>query len=790
MTPVARPELGQAETSHPSSIAVNSLAPVIGQMQLRPKAKPAVLATTPTVTGLLQALKRRWVLALSLATAGAAVAAAIGYFSQPVSYTVRASLEIKPTPPFLLHPIGGVDYVNYKHTQMMHVRSLTVLNKALYKLLPEAPTDPEKFKKWIDGKDQPADKETSAAANPVETKYERLGLIGEEALLAYQRDIIVDFSTGPEIMSIRMTGPEPNELVKLVASVTKAYVDDILNAELAERRDRKKKLEEVKQTYDKKRGDAWQKYVDLGSGSQESKIQSMWVEMKFRQLSAAQSDLLKVQAERLKEQLFLGALELQGEKRKDPDFEQKLLERYLEKDPTYKGIVKQKSDLVRDIERIKSITKNPKKDPSYERYEKQLENIEKELEATREKLLKGKLKDLVASEIHKIQDDSKKHFDELQASEDLYKKEVERLAEGIENIKKYSFLIEKAREEALKYDEIVKRLDAQIAALDVEFTADLPPRWKLLEPPAAVKNTPDRLKKLGMAAGGTFAFFILGISFLEFRKRRVSTVDEIVRGLELRLMGTVPTVPERTQRGLGSASDPRDLYWQGILAESVDAARTMLLHMARQESHKVVMITSAIGGEGKTQLSCHLAASLARAGFRTLLVDCDLRRPAVHQLFGLAKGPGFGELLCEEVKSEKAVQATLVDGLWAMSAGKATPAAFQALAHHKSKEIFASLKEKFDFVLVDSAPVLAVSDSSLIAQGVDGVMLSVLREVSLLPSVFSAYERLVALQVRVLGAVVSGVAGDYYRTRYPSYNNKNSVPEEIPDNEATTSSTP
>jgi capsular exopolysaccharide synthesis family protein len=188
--------------------------------------------------------------------------------------------------------------------------------------------------------------------------------------------------------------------------------------------------------------------------------------------------------------------------------------------------------------------------------------------------------------------------------------------------------------------------------------------------------------------------------------------------------------------------------------------------MAQQESHKVVMVTSAVCGEGKTLLSCHLAASLARAGYRTLLVDCDLRRPSVHKVLGISACPGFSDVLRGEMDVSAAVQEGPLENLWVMPAGYAEFAAFQALAQHRSKDIFKVLKEQYDFVVVDSAPVLAVADSLLIGQCVDSVVFSVLRDVSRLPTVYHAYERLATLKVHILGAVVNGTEADYYRARY------------------------
>jgi polysaccharide biosynthesis transport protein len=743
MTPHDRPELGQTAPDRPSPFAMSSIAPAGGALQIRPKTKPAVLATTPNVFGLLQALKRRWILAFSLAVVGGAAAAAGAWFTQQTTYTARSVIQIKAEQPFILNRQGSGDYSSYKLTQMMWVRSAFVINKAL---------------------------------NEPKVKTSSYVVEKEEPVLALQRDLQVDFGGGPEFMRIGLSGLNPNELVDIVNAVRKIYVEDILEDEKAERMVRLKMLTGLKTKYDRILKESRKTLNNLlqGVGSAETKTQELIYEILLKQTDAVQNQLVKFKSEKFAMQVVQSLAERPESAKDGSPPPNAVLDEQLKNDPKLAPYYKS----IADLEHYIKVTEERMVDPApvLSALKKRLENANKELKVLLEKLGPEHEKRL-EKERNKDKDARKKRLEDLEELEKWWTKERDRLGKELATFKKERFEAEELRLEVVQQEEIVKQFTKSISALQVEL--DAPARWKDVEQTTVNKDTDARLKKCAMAGGGTFAFFILGVALLEFRKRRVNTVDEVVHGLELRLMGTVPAVPDRAQRGLGTASDPRDLYWQGILAESVDAARTMLLHMARQEAHKVVMITSAIGGEGKTLLSCHLAASLARAGFRTLLVDCDLRRPSVHQLFGLSQGPGFSELLCDEVKSAEALQSTPVPGLSVVAAGDATPTALQALAHHKSKEIFANLKEQFDFVLVDSAPVLAVSDTSLIAQGVDGVMLSVLREVSLLPSVFAAYERLIALQVRILGAVVSGVGGDDYRARYAaSYQKAAAVAQE------------
>jgi capsular exopolysaccharide synthesis family protein len=195
------------------------------------------------------------------------------------------------------------------------------------------------------------------------------------------------------------------------------------------------------------------------------------------------------------------------------------------------------------------------------------------------------------------------------------------------------------------------------------------------------------------------------------------------------------------------------------MTESVEATRTMLLHAAQTEAMRVIVITSAVGGEGKTLTASHLAVSLARAGRKTLLVDADLRRPALLKLFNLQVQPGLSEVLRGEAELNAAFQEGPAPGLTILAAGMSDDRAVQALSQPILDDIIAKAKEGFDFIIIDSTPVLPVADSTLLCQQADGVIFSVLQDVSRLPQVYAAYERLAALRIRILGAVVNGSRG-------------------------------
>ncbi len=174
------------------------------------------------------------------------------------------------------------------------------------------------------------------------------------------------------------------------------------------------------------------------------------------------------------------------------------------------------------------------------------------------------------------------------------------------------------------------------------------------------------------------------------------------------------------------------------------------------------MVASAVAGEGKTSLASHLAASLARGAHKTLLIDGDLRNPAVHRRFGLPVQPGLAEALRGEATVEQTRAGHPVEGLSILTAGRCDRRAIQALAQDGVKTILERLRAEYDFIILDVCPVLPVADALLLGQHADAVVLAVLRNFSRLPAVYEAQRRLASLDIPMLGAVVLGETTDSY----------------------------
>jgi capsular exopolysaccharide synthesis family protein len=245
-------------------------------------------------------------------------------------------------------------------------------------------------------------------------------------------------------------------------------------------------------------------------------------------------------------------------------------------------------------------------------------------------------------------------------------------------------------------------------------------------------------------AGGAFGAIVFSISFWEHRAHRIHSQDDVVHELGIKVVGTMLGIPSTRLEAIWKPSGSQGPLWQHHLIESVDTTRIMPMYEARAELYRVVLVTSAVRGEGKTSLSIHLATSLARSGKRTLLIDGDFRRPMVHRHYDQPRGPGFCELVRAEIGLDDAIRPTPSNNLWIIPAGHHDTHTLSVLSQPGAQGLFDHLREEFDFVVLDSAPVLPEADTLLLSQHADAVLFSVLRDVSQLPKIHAAYERITA----------------------------------------------
>jgi len=198
-----------------------------------------------------------------------------------------------------------------------------------------------------------------------------------------------------------------------------------------------------------------------------------------------------------------------------------------------------------------------------------------------------------------------------------------------------------------------------------------------------------------------------------------------------------------------------------------------LKRMQEKEDLKAILFTSATGSEGKSTVSCLLGVTAARKGYKTLVVDCDLRRPTVHKLFALERRHGMVEVLSEGLHIKSAIKKTSLDNLDIITAGKAAPQPTELFDPRAIGKLIHDLKFYYDYVFVDAPPVIPVSDPMLLAQELDAAILVVKAGGTPREVVKRATEILTTNNSNLLGIVLNNVKGSlpyYYDYSHYNYN--------------------
>ncbi len=335
------------------------------------------------------------------------------------------------------------------------------------------------------------------------------------------------------------------------------------------------------------------------------------------------------------------------------------------------------------------------------------------------------------------------------------------MAEKVAAFGQKSAVIEMKQKDVERLGRSIDEVAQQISLTEIELEAN--GRLEVVSQaiPPRLANRPGRI--VVSAGTGLLAFMLpcVGLMFWDVRSQRVNTANEITERLGLPIMGSVPILPSRITRNLGS-SNPRGRWWQALLSESIAAIRANLL---RVDDVRVVMVTSAVGGEGKTTVATQLAMSLARAGKRTALVDFDLPRPSVSTVFNLALEPGICDVLRGDCGIDDIVNDTVLPNLYVMPAGVADAASARAMNSEDLPDLMRHLRDSFDYVIVDGSPLVPVADARVVSRYVDGAICCVLRDVSRLSLIRRASEILESFNVRLLGTVVTARQETYYMSR-------------------------
>jgi capsular exopolysaccharide synthesis family protein len=258
---------------------------------------------------------------------------------------------------------------------------------------------------------------------------------------------------------------------------------------------------------------------------------------------------------------------------------------------------------------------------------------------------------------------------------------------------------------------------------------------------------------VGLVAGIAVAYG------LDYMNDTIKTPEDVTRILKMQFLGLVPSVRGDKHPVLASSHTPHEF------GEAFRTLRTAIISRYPGEGAKTMAVTSAQPLEGKTTTACNIAMALAYGGARVLLIDADMRRPGLHRPLRLTNERGLSQILTGQARVRDVIQRTVDPNLLAITAGRTPPNPSELLSSERMKTLMTNLAHgPFDWIVIDTPPVLAVTDAVILAPTVAGVTFVVGSEMTRRRLAERAIETIMASHPKVFGVVLNKV--DFERNRY------------------------
>ncbi len=694
------------------------------------------------IVSFLHALRRRWLVATAAGILVATFVAVLLWAFIPVKLTAVAYLRVRRHVDPILSSrqtttISDQRYETFKRTQSELIKTSVVLTAALR-----------------------------------EEEINQLGILRREKnKLAWLADeLIVGYAGDSEILKIALRGEDDKEIIMIVDAVKDAYLDVIVNAE---REDKLKLFAILKQTYDDSQIDITAKtkiLLELQKTMGASEDPSIMIlqrilQQELVQLMADRTSIMRQYREVQSQTRLAHIADVGRDSIAIPGFR---IELALRDDPRYQRAVEAVRMAEENYQMIAGTVKPGS--PSLNRARSTVINSQNEVSRLKGELQPGVLERVKHEmgfggggesvlQLQYLNSQAEFFAEQLQKLEVDYSDVEERLSDVVGT----SSEVETRQAELISLSASAKEMKTQMDAMNLNLKS--PARVQRIPGgDASVPDESDWLLKMALVIGAwvvVLCVTVFGVTFWDYQGKRINTPNDFSKEGTMHVIGSLPAIRRGGAWPFGRL-DQNTL--EGVVNDSIDSVRTTLLCNGHKKAIKVIMVTSAAGQEGKTTVASQLAVSLARSGRNTLLVDADIRNPQQHLVFGLPPGRGLCELLRGETNLDSVIEATPMERLWLMSAGQCDGVSVQAMATDSLKEVFADAGSRFDFVVVDCGPVLPNAEALLLGQHADTTVLSVRRDISQMPKISLALDRLRSVGIDVMGVVVNGVGVELRRT--------------------------
>ncbi len=293
-----------------------------------------------------------------------------------------------------------------------------------------------------------------------------------------------------------------------------------------------------------------------------------------------------------------------------------------------------------------------------------------------------------------------------------------------------------------------------------------------------------RIILIGTSVGLALGFlFVFGLDKFD---RTIKTPEDL-ENKGISILCWIPNIEETDIENSTSHEFLMQMKNKSNISEAFKALRTRLQFSKLEDKPlKSILVTSSIPSEGKTTVSVNLAGSFALTGKKTLILDCDLRKPRVHSLFNLERYPGLSDYLFSNCTLEEITRKTELENLFVISAGTIPPNPSEILGSAQMKKFMQKLEDIYDVIIVDSPPFLSVTDSEILYNITDGAILVAQSNKTIKQALFTTYTRLTNVKKHnLLGVVLNNFKykssyGYYYNYYYYYYHNDQQVKKKAP----------
>lgn len=684
-------------------------------------------------------LKRRWVVLACLLVVFTTVA--IGTLKEKPVYEGKVEIEIDPEPPSVVNfkevvTVSPTDVDAYEQTQYKILQSRTLAERVVQDL--QLYRYPEFYQarslfgltrsnppKLPPGPDAPPD--TSAD---------------------YYRNAVSNFMASVDVSPVRSTNlvnvTAESRDPQLAARVTNKLADDYIDQNLQGKYDETIRasvwLEGQLAKLKIKMEDSDDKLADYARRNSIVFLNDKQT-LASSQLTQLQTDYITAQSERYEAQALYRLVQ-SGKTDDVPG---------IIDNPVIQNFEEKKAELERNYSEL-SLTYKPDY-PKLVQVQKQLDTIQKSIDRQKASVTKN-IVDKYNAAVNRE--------DYLAQAVDKAKKELNDLADKTITYNIYKRDADSTHE---LYDGMLQRMK------EANVSAGLKASNIRIVDAAVVPGGPVKPRVLLNLAVGVFLGLALGIGlafFQEYLDKTLKSSDDVEQLLRLPSLGVLPKF---SLNGAGKVEEEQLLLTgsngNGATApgiqhapESVEAFRSLRTSILLSASPvpKLLLVTSALPSEGKTTTTVNLGATLASLGNRVVIVDCDMRRPACHRSTGVENNPGFVQCLTGHVDLEGAVLPVPgVDGLSVIPCGPIPPNPAEVLSSPLAAELLRKLRTQFEYVLVDSPPLLSVSDSRILATMTDAVVLVTRAHSTPYDLVRRARSLLYGTGARILGVALNDV---------------------------------